>query len=164
MRVYQPEGLKNLGSTSEPSVPTSSSPCGRGGVYGCPVSGRAPDPKGPLDLGHQRNVRFVSTTLQGITKHVSAFITSTERSGEQNRKTHHVTELTFRVSPPVPSGVRVREGGFEPSSDAIWVASPQWVPEPCPPRGGGGDWGTTTARREKGHDDRVWVMKVEGRV
>lgn len=91
------------------------------------MSGRAPDPKGSLDLGHQRNVSFVSPT--------------------------HSAELALRVSPPIPSGVRVRERAFEPSSDTIWVASPQRVPEPCPPRGGGGgDVGVTTAGSEKRHD------------
>ena len=60
----QPEGLQTLDSTTEPSIPTSSSPRGRGGMYGCPMSGRAPYPKGPLDLGHQRNVSFISPTLQ----------------------------------------------------------------------------------------------------
>lgn len=118
--------LRNSGSAAEPSVPTSSSPRGRGGVHGCPMSGRAPDPKGPFDLGHQRNVSFISPT--------------------------HSAELALRVSPPIPSGIRVRERAFEPSSDTVWVASPQRVPEPCPPRGRGGDAGVTTAGREKRHD------------
>ena len=44
-----------LDSTTEQSVPTGSSPL---------ASGRAPYSKGSLDLGHQRNVDFVSSTLQ----------------------------------------------------------------------------------------------------
>lgn len=74
---------------------------------------RAPDPKGPLDLGHQRNVGFISPT--------------------------HSAKVALRVLPPVTSGMGVRERGFVTTGDTVWVASSQWVPEPGPPRGGGGD-------------------------
>ena len=77
-------------------------------------------------------------------------------------KSHHSTKLALCVFPPIPSSVRVRERGFEPSSNAVWVASPQRVPESCSPRGGGGAM-DTTAGREKRHDS-VWVVKVECRV
>ena len=70
--VCQQKGPRNLGSTTEPSVPTSSSPRGRGGMYRRPVSGRAPKPEGPLDLGHNGNMGFISPTLQKSRKHPSA--------------------------------------------------------------------------------------------
>jgi len=153
VRIHQLEGPRNLGSATEPSVPTSSSPRGRGGVSGRSVlSGRAPYPKGSLDLGHQRNMGFISPTLKKVTKNVHQH----PGGGKMSRRieeTHHSTKLALRVFPPVPSSVRVRERGFEPSSDTIWVASPQRVPESCPPpRGCGGDGGTTAAGREKRHD------------
>ena len=66
--VRRLEELKTLDPTTEQSIPTTSSPRGRSGMYGSVLSGRAPDPKGPLDLGHQRNVGFVSQTLQKVTK------------------------------------------------------------------------------------------------
>ena len=159
--------LRDLGSATEPSaVPTSSSPRGRGGVYGCPVSWRAPHPEGPPNLGHQWNVSFVSTTLQrkkSRKRRVSIHHPIHTRSRGYRIETHHSTKLALRMFPPMPSGIRVRERGFEPSSDTIWVASPQQVPEPGSPRGGGGDGGTTTAGREKRHNN-VWIVKVERRV
>jgi len=87
-------------------------------MHGPAVSRRAPDPKGPLDLGHQRNMGFVSPT--------------------------HRTKLSLRMFPPATGGVWIRKRGFVPSGDTIWVAtSPQRVPEPGPPCGGGG--GTSAA-------------------
>jgi len=74
---------------------------------------RTPYPKGTLDLGHQRDVGFVSPA--------------------------HETKFPLRFLPPTTSGVRIGEGRFEPSSDTIRVASPQRVTEPSPsPVGGGG--------------------------
>lgn len=63
-----------------------------------------------------------------------------ERGKNQNRKlAYHQTKLPLRMLPPVMGRVRVRERGFETSSDAVWVAAPpQRVPEPGPPSGGGG--------------------------
>ena len=64
------------------------------------------------------------------------------------------------------SGMGVRKRGFVPSGDAVWVASPQWVPEPGPPRGGGSNWSTAAARREESHcSEKVLNLSVEcGRV
>ena len=56
----------DLDSTTEQFVVpvTGPSPRGRDGVYvGSVAPGRAPDSKGPLDLGHQRDVSLVSPTL-----------------------------------------------------------------------------------------------------
>lgn len=69
MQVYVDwRSSRLLDSTTEQPIPTTSSPRGRSGMYGSVLPGRAPDPKGPLDLGHQRNVGFVSQTLQKVTK------------------------------------------------------------------------------------------------
>jgi len=57
------EGIHRSDSTTEQPVPTSSSPHGRRGLDGSLAPGGAPYPKGPLDLGHQWNVGFVSSTL-----------------------------------------------------------------------------------------------------
>ena len=58
------EGIHHSDSTTEQPVPTSSSPRGRRGLDGSLAPGGAPYPEGPLDLGHQRNVGFVSSTLR----------------------------------------------------------------------------------------------------
>jgi len=116
--AHRAEGTQELDSTTEQSAgPASSGPRGRDRVHGPVVPGRAPDPKRPLNLGHQRNVGFVSPT--------------------------HQTKLTLCVPPPGVGGVRVGKSGFVPSSNTIRIASPQRVsePGPCPRRGG--DTGAT---------------------
>jgi len=97
-------GVPALDSATEQSAPTSSIPRGRRRLSLAP--GRAPYSKGSLDLGHQRDVGFVSSA--------------------------HVTKLSLRASPSLSGGVRVRKGTFVPSGDAVWIASPQRVPEPGP--------------------------------
>lgn len=63
MHISQRVGAGNLGSATEQWIPAGSSPRGSAGVYVGPVPGRAPYPEGSLDLGHQRNVGFVSSAL-----------------------------------------------------------------------------------------------------
>ena len=143
-------------SRTEQSTPASARPRGRDGDR--PVAlGRAPDPKGPFDLGHQRNVGFASPTLYK-SRGVSA-----PRRGAANRSSYHETKLSLRALPPSASRVRVRKGGFVPSSDAVRITSPQRVPEPVPcPCGGGGN--TSSRRREECHCDVLggWVIEVWG--
>lgn len=133
-----------LDSAIEQSMPTGSSSRGSDGMDGSFAPRRAPYPERPLDPGHQRDVGFVSSALQKVTQ------TTHQRSHphtyiHKRNKTHHHTKFLLRVLPPASGGVRVRKGGFVPSSDAIWVASPERVPEPGPcPRGGGGGARTTT--------------------
>lgn len=129
-------------------------------MRGSAAPGRAPYPKGPLDLGHQRNVGLVSPTLQNHERTASEELL---RLRVVKTQAYHQAKLSLRVPSSATGRVRVCKGGFVPSGDTIRVASPpQRVPEPGP-RPRGGDSGTSVAvRREEWHVGvlSVWVIEM----